>query len=66
MFVEKRVEEGYISKKEAQEVLKLCGFVETSRKDGFWTGGKNAPSAAAIVSQNVATKKWKIRFGTAI
>lgn len=66
MFVEKRVETGYTSKKEACEVLKLCGFVETSKKDGFWTGGNNAPDAAAIVSQNVATKKWKIRFGKAV
>lgn len=66
MFVEKRVEPGYTSKKEAAEVLKLCGFVETSKKDGFWTGGKNAPGVAAIVSQNVATKEWKIRFGTVV
>ncbi len=66
MFVEKRVESGYSSKKEAAEVLALCGFKEVDRKKGFWMGGRTADATCAIVSQNVATKEWKIRFGTSI
>lgn len=66
MFVKHREESGYISRKEANEVLKLCGFVEVDKKKGFWMGGRTATNSAARVSQNIANKQWKIQFGTSV
>lgn len=63
MFVERWVESGLSSKKEANAVLRDCGYIETDKRNGYWAGTENS---AAIISQNVATKQWKIRFGCTV